>query len=174
MDIGLHHRGVHPHLAPLHHPVVLRDLHHPFVDLFDHLRPQSHAPATHGLGIGRLGAAHAGEVAVHQIGAHFALEHDIAPVADVLEDQQPQHHFSRSALSAATAALGMPPRQRFVHRSYDLFIRQHPVGVFHPAFAKIAHFFGDQSVAKAELRSAHLNHAVLPERLRCGSGRSKS
>src|SRR5580700_6780218 len=45
------------------------------------------------LGVGRLRAAHAGEVAVHQIGAYLALEHAIAPVADVLEDQQPQHHL---------------------------------------------------------------------------------
>ena len=67
----------------------------------------------------------------------------------------------------------MPPRQRFVHRSYDLFIRQHPVGVFHPTFAKIAHFFGDQPVAKAELRSAHLNHVVLLSAFERGSGRSK-
>jgi len=40
------------------------------------------------------------------------------------------------------------------------FIRQHPVGVFHPTFAKIAYFSGDPPVAKAELRSAHLNHVV--------------
>jgi hypothetical protein len=45
----------------------------------------------------------------------------------------------------------MPFRQRFVYRSYDPFIRQHLVGVFHPTFAKIAHFFGDQAVAKAQL-----------------------
>ena len=52
--------------------------------------------------------------------------------------------------------------QSLVHDCDDVLIRQHRVGVFHPVFAKIAHFFGDQPVAKAELRSAHLNHAVLP------------
>ena len=36
--------------------------------------------------------------------------------------------------------------------------KSNPVGVFHPTFAKIAHFFGDQAVAEAQLRSAHLNH----------------
>jgi len=57
------------------------------VNLFDGLRPESQAPAAHCLGIGHLRAADAGEVAVHQIGAHFAFQHTIAPIADVLEDQ---------------------------------------------------------------------------------------
>jgi hypothetical protein len=132
------------------------------VNLLDHLGRHCQAPTSHRLCIGHLAGADAGEVAVHQIGAHLALQHAIAPVADVLEDQQAQYHLGRRAQPTATAALGMSPRQRFIHRSYDLFIRQHPVGGFHPTFAKIAHFFGDQPVAKAELSSAHLNHAVLP------------
>ena len=41
----------------------------------------------------------------------------------------------------------------------ELFISQNPVGMFHPTFAKIAHFSSDQAVAEAQLRSAHLNHA---------------
>ena len=34
----------------------------------------------------------------------------------------------------------MSSRQRLVHRTYDQFIRENPVGMSHPAFAKIAHF----------------------------------
>ena len=33
-------------------------------------------------------------------------------------------------------------------------------GVLHPVFAQITHFLRNQPVAKAELRSWHLNHAA--------------
>jgi hypothetical protein len=165
VDVGLHHGGVHAHSAPGHQPVGLSQLHQPLVNLLDHLGPHRHAPTSHRLRIGRLAGADAGEVAVHQIGAHLALQHAIAPVADVLEDQQAQHHLGRRAQPTATATLGMPPRQRFVHRSYDLFIRQHPVGVCHPLFAEIAHFLSDQSIAEAELSASHLNHGSSPRAL---------
>ena len=39
-----------------------------------------------------------------------------------------------------------------------MFVRQHLIGVCHPAFAEIAHFLSDQSIAEAELRASHLNH----------------
>jgi hypothetical protein len=44
------------------------------VNLLDHLRSESHAPAADGLGVGHLGAAHPAEAAVHQVGTHFARE----------------------------------------------------------------------------------------------------
>ena len=130
------------------------------MNLLDHLGPHRQAPTAHGLCIGRLAGADPGEVAVHQIGAHLALEHLVAPVADVLEDQQPQHHLGRCASPAAAAALGMPSRQSLVHRRDNVLVREHRVGVLHPVFTKIAHFLGDQSVAEAELRPPHLNHAA--------------
>lgn len=158
MDVGLHHRRIHTHSASLRHPLLLRDLHDPVVDLSDCLPIHSQAPAPHRLGVRHLAAAHTGEVAIHQIGAHFTFQHVIAPVANMLEDQQPQHHLGRRAQPTTTAALGMSSRQRLVHRTDDLFIRQNPVSMGHPTFAKIAHFPGDQAVAEAQLRSAHLNH----------------
>ena len=33
----------------------------------------------------------------------------------------------------------MPLRKRLVHRRHDLVVRQHPIGIRHPDFAKIAH-----------------------------------
>ena len=140
--------------------MALCQRHHPGVNLFDHVSPQRHAPAPHRLGVGRLRAAHAGEVAVHQIGAHLALEHAIAPVADVLEDQQAQHHLRRRTQSAAAAALGMALAEGLVHGRYHLLIRQHLIGVPHPVFAQIAHLFGDQAVAEAALCTPHLNHVA--------------
>jgi hypothetical protein len=66
----------------------------------------------------------------------------------------------------------MPPRQRFVHRSYDLFIRQHPVGMSHPVFAKIAHFLGDQPVAEASC-ARRISIMLLPPGPRCGPFRTQ-
>jgi hypothetical protein len=37
----------------------------------------------------------------------------------------------------------MPFRQSLVHGGDNGLIRQHRIGVFHPAFAKIAHFLRD-------------------------------
>ena len=114
----------------------------------------------HGLGVGHLRPADPGEVAVHQIGAYLALEHAIAPVADVLEDQQAQHHLRRRTQSAAAAALGMALAEGLVHGRYHLLICQHLIGVPHPVFAQIAHLFGDQAVAEAALCTPHLNHVA--------------
>jgi hypothetical protein len=138
--------------------VVARDLHHPVVDLLDHRRSHRYSPAPHGLGVGHLGATHAGEVAVHQIGPHFAFQHPIAPIAHVLEHQQTQHHLGRSAASAAGAALGMPLGQGLVDGRHDFLVRQYLIGVFHPVFVQILHFVGDQTVTKGALRPPRLNH----------------
>ena len=51
-------------------------------------------------------------------------------------------------------------RQSFVHGAHDLLIHQHPVGVFHPIFAKITQFRGNQPIAETELCPPHLNHAA--------------
>src|SRR6202040_1674979 len=66
VNVGLDHRGVDAHPPAFRHPIVARDLHDPFMDLFDHRRPHGDAPTAHGLGVGHLGAAHPGEVAIHQ------------------------------------------------------------------------------------------------------------
>jgi hypothetical protein len=50
-------------------------------------------------------------------------------------------------------------RQRIVNRRDDALVGQHLIGVLHPSLAQIAYLFSDQSVAEAQLRAAHLNHA---------------
>jgi len=77
MDVALNHRGVDPHLASLHHLPRKRDLHHSVVYLFHCGRPERDSPAAHGLGIRHLADADTAEVAIHQIGPHFALQHRI-------------------------------------------------------------------------------------------------
>src|SRR6185312_3270465 len=87
MDIRLHHRRIDTHSTTGSHAFLLGYLHQPRVNLLEHLGSDRDAPAPDCLGVRHLGAAHAGEVAVHQIGADLALEHFIAPVADMLQDQ---------------------------------------------------------------------------------------
>ena len=68
----------------------------------------------------------------------------------------------------------MALRQRFVYRRDDRIIRQQLIDVTHPCFAQIAHLLGDQAIAKAELRAAHLDHAAAFRGLRRRSGRRSS
>jgi len=114
MDVALNHRGVDPHLAPLHHLPRKRDLHHAVVYLFHYGRPEPDSPAAHGFGISHLAGADTGEVAVHQIGPDLTLQNRVAPIADVLQDQQAQHDFGGVAGSAMAAAVGTTVRQRLV------------------------------------------------------------
>ena len=160
MDVGLDHGGVDAHAAAGGHPVVARDLHDPLVDLRDHLWPQRHPPFAHGLGVGHLGGADAGEIAVHQIGAHLPFEHSVTPVAHVLEHQQPQHHLGRIARPAPFAALRMPLGQGLVDHRHDFRVAEQLIGMFHPRFVQVFHFLGDQPVAEAALPAMGLNHAL--------------
>ena len=175
MDIGLHHCGVDAHPPAGRNPFRLRHLHEPFVHLLDGLRPDRQSPTADRLGVRHLAAADAGEVAVDQVGAHFALENLVAPVAHVLENEQAQHHLGRRAQPTATAALRMSPPQRFVNRRDDGFIVEQPIGVVHPSLAQVLHFVGDQSVAEAALGPPHLNHRrFLRDPATASSGRSSS
>jgi hypothetical protein len=175
VDIGLHYRGVDPHPPAGRNSFRLRHLHEPFVHLLDGLRPDRQSPTTDRLGVRHLAAADAGEVAIDQVGAHFALENRVAPVAHVLENQQAQNHIGRRAQPTASAAFGMSPPQRFVNRRDDRLIVEQPIGVVHPSLAQIRHFVGDQSVAEAALRPPPLNHwRFLREPAVASSGRSSS
>ena len=114
MDVALSHRGVDPHLAPLHHLLRQRDLHHSVVYLFHYERSERNSPAAHGFGISHLAGADTGEVPIYQIGPHFTLQNRVAPIANVLQDQQAQHDFGGVTWSAMAAAVGIALRQGFV------------------------------------------------------------
>jgi hypothetical protein len=150
-------------------------LHEPFVHLLDGLRADRQSPTPDRLGVRHLTAADAGEVAVDQVGAHFALEDLVAPVAHMLENEQAQDHVGGRAQTAATAALRMSPPQRFVNQSDDGLIVEQPIGVVHPPLAQVLHFVGDQPIAEAALGPPPLNHRrFLRERAAASSGRSSS
>ena len=78
----------------------------------------------------------------------------IAPVADMLQQEQPHHHFRRGSSAPASAALRTPSRQSLINGGHQLLVLQHFVGVLHPVLPKIAHFLGDETFSEVELLSA--------------------
>jgi hypothetical protein len=163
VNVGFHDRRIHAHPPPRDHAFSESNFYDPLMNLLEHLRPERRAPAAHRLGIGHLASAHAGKVPVHQIGPHLPFKRLVAPVADMLEDQQPQHRLGRCATATAAAALGMSLPHGLIHNRDNLFVRQHLIGMRHPAFAKIVHFLRDQPVAETQLLSPHLNHAAASD-----------
>src|ERR1700687_277928 len=125
----------------------------------DHGWPHRHAPATDGLCVWHLGCTDTGEIAIHQIGADLALQYRVAPVADVLQNQQSQHHLRRETQSAAPAALGMALHQCLVNSRDHRFIGQHCVDIRHPRFLQIFDLSRDESIPEAALRASRFNQA---------------
>jgi hypothetical protein len=160
VNIGLNNGGINAHSASLYDTFLLCDVHNSLVNLLDNLRPESPAPAAHRLGIWHFGEAYAGEVAIDKIGPHFTLKCFIAPVADVLQDQQTQDHFRREAAPATRAAHDMALAESIIHGRQNLFVGQHFVDVPHPVFVKTFDFVRDQPVAEVELCAPKFNHAL--------------
>ena len=124
VDVGFHHRGIDPQLSPTRHSLFLRQLHDPLVQLLDHFRPHELPQPRHGLGSGHFAVSHPRKRAIHQIGAHFLLQRVIAPVANVFQQQQTQHHLGRRLLAASPAALRIPFALRLINRVQQLLIFQ--------------------------------------------------
>ena len=158
MDVGLHHRGVDAHPLAGRDALFQRYRHQPLVNPLDHLRPDCQAPAAHRLGVRHLLPADPSEVAIDQVGAHFAFENLVAPVAHMLEHQKAEDHLGRCTMPTAAATLWMSPCQRFVNRRHHSLVIKQPIGMLHPELAQIFDFLGNQSVAEAALGPPHLNH----------------
>src|SRR5207248_10437115 len=86
--------------------------------------------------------------------------HYVAPVANMLENQQACYHLGREALPATTAALGTSLSQSLVDDGQEVFICQNLVGMPHPIFPQIVHLGGDQSIAEGQLFAPHPNHGT--------------
>jgi hypothetical protein len=163
LSVRFNHGGVDAHSAPLRYTLFLRYYHNSLVDLFDDVRPQSHAPATHSFGVGHFGKADMGEVAINEVGAHFPFQHHVAPVGHVHEDEQAQHHFGRIAPPTTCAAQVTAGGQSVIDCCQDLLIRQHLVGMDHPVLVETFDFLGDQSVPRSRVvRVADQSRAFLP------------
>ena len=119
---------------------------------------QREADPAQRLGVGHLAGAHVRELPVDQVGPHLALEHAVAPVAHVLEHQQPQHHVGRRAAAPAGAAVRPAPRQRFVDQLDEPLVGQQLVDVPHPAFPQRGDIFGDRAATRWQGAAAALDH----------------
>jgi len=67
------------------------------------------------LGVRHALAVDAAERAIHQTATHLALTFVEAPVVEMLQDQEAQHHGRRRPQPAAAPTPRMPPRQALGH-----------------------------------------------------------
>src|SRR5215471_12487126 len=160
MDVGFHNGRIDAHASTRHNSLFESDFNDPLMNLLEYLRPHRHAPTPHGLGVRHLAAAYPCEVAVDEVGAHFTFEYCVAPVADMLENQQSQDHFSWRATSATTATLGMSLAQRLIYRCKDGLVVEYLVGAPHPVLAQAVDFLGDPMITELQLRPSHVNHGA--------------
>jgi hypothetical protein len=158
VDVGLDDRCVHPHPAAADDLLLLGDGHHPLMDLLDNLGPQRNAELAQRLRVGHLGRADPRELSIHQVGSDLAFEHRVAPVAHVLEHQQPNHDIHRCALAPACETVRPARCQRVVDQLQQQLILEHLVDVPHPVFPKLANFLGDKAVTEIKLVTAQLEH----------------
>ena len=148
MDVGLHHRGVHTQPASANDALLARYSHHSRVDLLDDLGAERDGELAQSLGIGNLLRPYPSELPIHQVRAHLALEHAVAPVTHVLQEQQPQHHLSGRAGPPARAALRPTPRERLVDNLHELAIGEHSIDLAHPLFPQGTYFLLDQALGE--------------------------
>ena len=151
MNVAFHHRRIYPHLPSLRHPSLLRQFHHPLVQLLNDFRLDQLPQSCQGLGVRHFFIPDPGKGAIHQIGPHLSLQHVVAPVPHVLQQQQAQHYFRRGLHSATNAALGMAFPLRFVHRVHQLLVFQQLVHQKHPRFPQPLDIFGQTSMPQRRL-----------------------
>src|ERR1051326_1925271 len=132
MDIGLHHRGIDAHLAALNHTTLARPLNQPLMQLPDGFAAHRLRDARQRLRVRYFVQPNARELAIGQVQAHLALQRIEAPVAHVLEQQQPQHRFGRSLRTSARRTLSVALGLRLEYRLDQLLVFKKPVGLHHP------------------------------------------
>ena len=134
MNVAFHHRRIHPQLPSLGHPSLPRQFHHPTVQLFNNFRPDQLPQSCQGLGVRHFFIPDPSKGAIYQIGPYLSFPHVIAPVPDVLQQQQAQQYFRRRLHSATAAALRMTFSLGFVYRVQKLLVFQQLIHQPHPRF----------------------------------------
>ncbi len=137
VDVAIHHRGIHAHPATSSDFVFTGDSHQAPMHLTEDLRPQGQRLAPQRLSIRHRTGTHMRQLAVPQTAFYLPLHIGKAPVKDMFERQQTQHHVGGHSRSAAGAASGIALGQGFVRQRYQLFIVQDPVQFAHPVFPTI-------------------------------------
>ncbi len=105
MHIRFYDRGVDAKAATVRDPGTLGDIHDTTVQLLDDLGTERARDLQNCFRVGHLAGVDAREGAVHQIGAHLALQIVVAPIEQMLQDQHPQHDLRRRARAPAASTL---------------------------------------------------------------------
>jgi hypothetical protein len=126
-------------------------IYHSPVQLLDHFRSQQLSDANQGFGIGHFLATNPCEIAIHQVGSHFALQHVVAPVPRMLQNQQSEHNLSRRLLSSAGATMLAPLRLCVVDIVQNRLVFQQTIRHTHPWLPEVGHFLPPEGVTQAGL-----------------------
>jgi len=112
------------------------------------------------LGIRYFLVPNARERAVDQIRPYFSLQHVVAPVPHMLQDQQPQRHFRRCLRSSTRTAIRMALPLCIVHTFDQRCVFQQLIYFFHPWFPQILDFLCQSAVPQTWLSMSKLDHAA--------------
>jgi hypothetical protein len=177
MDIGLDDRGIHTQATAPNDALLAGNGHHPLMQLLDNLGAKRDGEPAERLRIGDLAASHPRELPIHQVRAHLALEHGVAPVAHVLEQEQPQDDLGGRSQPSARAAVRCAPREGFVDDLHQLPIGEQSIDLTHPVLPQRADFLLDQALGEGQLRGTrgldHLKTSRAAWRARCLSRSSE-
>ena len=98
----------------------------------------------------------------YQVGAYFALHHFIAPVPDVLQQEQAQNDFSRRAPAApAFDSWGSALAKASYTDRRQLIIIQYLVSGPHPVLPQIGDLLGNESFGEAEFEQQPQSRGTL-------------
>ena len=158
MDVGLHDRRIHTQSPAANDALLARNTHHAAVELLDDLGAKRQGESAEGLGIGNLLRSYARKLPIHQVRAHLAFEHAVAPVAHVLEQEQPQHDLRRRGRPPAGAAMRIASGECLVDDLHELSVGEHRIDPTHPLFPQRADFLLDQALGKGHLWARGLDH----------------
>ena len=114
--------------------VLARDGHYPIMHLSHHLRSQLTPQPAHSFCRPEPYPPNSGELAVHQVGAHFPAQIFVAPVADVLQQHHAQYDFGGGGPAAAGLALLAAFRQLLLNDEQQGLVLQGLIGAAHPRF----------------------------------------
>jgi hypothetical protein len=151
MNVAFYHRSIHPQLLTLRHSSLLRQFHHPLVQLLNDPRPDYLPQSGQGLRVRHFFIPDPSKRAIHQIGPHLAFQHVIAPVPDMFQQQQAERDFRRRLHPATAAALRVAFSLSFVHRIQELLIFQKFVHQPHPRFPQALDILGQTSMPQRRL-----------------------
>jgi len=111
VDRRLHHRPVDAQFAPPCDPYLCRQLDHAVIQGVQRVRPDGVCPAQQRGGVGHALKVDAAESAQHQAVGDALLRFAIAPIVEVLDNQEAQQHLDRRGMTPMAQRLGIPPAE---------------------------------------------------------------